>query len=159
MMRFDNGSLRRGDRLMSDAEALRVLSEGEYGFLALASADGGYGVPVNYASDGERIYIHCAPEGRKLAAAEHDARATFCVVGATQVQPAKFTTLYESVMVRGRVRVVEDDDERRHALRLIVAKYSPDHVETGMTYIEKSFARTAVIAVDAESFSGKAKRK
>ena len=158
MMVFDNGDVRRQDRLMTEAEARGLLRDGEYGFLALASAEGGYGVPVNYAVDGGRIYIHCAPEGRKLDALGHDCRVTFCVVGATRVVPGKFTTAYCSVMVRGRARVVASEEERRHALRLIVAKYSPQYADTGMKYIGKSFARTAVIAIDAESFSGKTKR-
>lgn len=157
-MIYDNGSVRRQDRLMSEDEARGLLRSGEYGFLAMASAEGGYGIPVSYAAENDTIYIHCAPEGRKLRALEHDDRVTFCVVGATCVQPEKFTTAYESVMVHGRARVVESDDERRHALRLIAAKYSPQYAETGAKYIEKSFFRTAVIAVDGESFSGKAKR-
>ncbi len=157
-MVFDNSEVRRRDRLMTEDEARGLLLGGEYGFLALASAGGGYGVPVNYAVDGSRIYIHCAPEGRKLRALENDARVTFCVVGATRVVPEKFTTAYGSVMVRGRARVVTSDDERRRALQLIVAKYSPGYAGIGMTYIDKSFARTAVIAIDAESFSGKTKR-
>lgn len=157
-MVFDNSEVRRRDRLMSEDEARGLLLGGEYGFLALASAEGGYGVPVSYAVAGGTVYIHCAPEGRKLRALENDARVTFCVVGPTRVIPEKFTTAYGSVMVRGRARVVTSDDERRRALQLIVAKYSPEYAGIGMTYIDKSFARTAVIAVDAESFSGKAKR-
>ena len=143
---------------MSEDEARELLRTGGYGFLSMASAEGGYGVPLNYAMADDTIYIHCAPEGRKMRILEHDARVTFCVVGETRVQPEKFTAAYESAMVCGRARIVHSDDERRRALRLIVAKYSAEYATTGEKYIEKSFARTAVIAVDAESFSGKAKR-
>ena len=80
-MRYDNSAVRRQDRLLSEERARELLREGEYGFLAMASAQGGYGVPVNYATEGDTIYLHCATEGRKLSAIEHDARVTFCVVG------------------------------------------------------------------------------
>lgn len=158
-MEYRNGDVRRQDRLLDEARAREVLRDGEYGFLAMASAGGGYGIPVNYVTDGDTIYIHCAPEGRKLRIiTEEDARVSFCVVGATRPVPEKFTTAYESVVVSGRARVVESDGERRHALELLVEKYSPEYAAVGAKYIEKSFHRTAVIAIDAERWSGKTKR-
>ena len=83
---------------------------------------------------------------------------SFCVVGKTCPVPEKFTTAYESIVIEGRARVVVSDDERRRALELLVEKYSPDYASVGAAYIEKSFHRTAVIAIDAERWSGKAKR-
>lgn len=158
-MEYRNEDVRRQDRLLDEARAREVLRDGEYGFLAMASVEGGYGIPVNYVTDGDTIYIHCAPEGRKLRIiTEDDARVSFCVVGATRPVPEKFTTAYESVVVSGRARVVESDDERRHALELLVEKYSPEYAVVGAKYIEKSFHRTAVIAIDAERWSGKTKR-
>lgn len=83
---------------------------------------------------------------------------SFCVVGVTRPVPEKFTTAYESIVVSGRARVVVSDDERRHALELLVGKYAPDYAAVGEKYIDKSFHRTAVIAIDAEWWSGKTKR-
>ena len=54
--------------------------------------------------------------------------------------------------------VSSSDDERRHALELLVGKYAPDYAAVGEKYIDKSFHRTAVIAIDAEWWSGKTKR-
>lgn len=84
---------------------------------------------------------------------------SFCVVGKTCPVPEKFTTAYESIVIEGRARVVVSDDERRRALELLVEKYSPDYASVGAAYIEKSFHRTAVIAVDPERWSGKTKKE
>ena len=67
-MKYSNEQVRRQDRLMDEAAARRLLKEGEYGILSMQSEDGGgYGIPVSYVWDGgDLIYIHCAPEGRKL---------------------------------------------------------------------------------------------
>ena len=100
-------------------------------FFALGGGRGGYGVPVNYAAEGSRIYIHCAPEGEKLRRIGQDAQAVFCVVGRTAPQPERFTTEYESIMASGVVSVVSDDGERMRALSLIVEKYSPGYEEQG----------------------------
>ncbi len=156
-MRYDNSAVRRQDRLLSEERARELLREGEYGFLAMASAQGGYGVPVNYAVEGDTIYLHCATEGRKLRAIEHDARVTFCVVGRAELVPHEFTTQYESVIASGVARVVQTDNERRAALRLIIEKYASEHLDEGLRAIERSLPRTAIIAIEVEHFSGKTK--
>ena len=112
------------------------------------------GVPVNYAAEGSRIYIHCAPEGEKLRRIGQDAQAVFCVVGRTAPQPERFTTEYESIMASGVVSVVSDDGERMRALSLIVEKYSPGYEEQGAVYARKSFARTVVLRLDIRSMTG-----
>lgn len=158
-MEYRNGGVRRQDRLLDEGRAREILLGGEYGFLAMASPEGGYGIPVNYVvGGGDTVYIHCAPEGRKLRAIASDCRVSFCVVGKTCPVPEKFTTAYESIVIEGRARVVVSDDERRRALELLVEKYSPDYASVGAAYIEKSFHRTAVIAIDAERWSGKTKK-
>ena len=133
-VKYDNSPVRRQDRLLEEEHAAELLRSGEYGFLALGGGRGGYGVPVNYAAEGSRIYIHCAPEGEKLRRIGQDAQAVFCVVGRTAPQPERFTTEYESIMASGVVSVVSDDGERMRALSLIVEKYSPGYEEQGAVY-------------------------
>lgn len=157
-MRYDNSQVRRQDRLLDEHRAKELLRDGEYGFLAMATDSGGYGVPINYVLRGDTIYLHCAPDGRKLRAIESDCRVSFCVVGAKHIIPHEFTTLYESVIAHGRARIVAEDTERREALRLLVEKYSPQYVETGLRAIERSLHRTAVVAIVCEGLTGKCKR-
>ena len=157
-MRYDNSTVRRQDRLLEEERAREILQVGEYGFLAMASVEGGYGVPINYAISGDTIYLHCAPEGRKLQAVANDNRVTFCVVGEKRLIPEKFTTMYESVVASGSARIVEDVDERRQALRLIVEKYASQHVEEGLKAIERSLHRTTVIAIKVHTLTGKSKQ-
>ena len=158
-MIYDNSTVRRQDRLLDEARAREILQVGEYGFLAMASAEGGYGVPINYAISGDTIYLHCAPEGRKLQAVANDNRVTFCVVGEKRLIPEQFTTMYESVVASGSARIVEDVDERRKALRLIVEKYASQHVEEGLKAIERSLHRTAVVAIEVHTLTGKSKQQ
>lgn len=159
---FDQESIRRQDRLMDESRALELLENGEYGFLALGSnaaagLPGGYGIPISYVYDDGALWFHCAPEGEKLRRIASDASASFCVVGPTCVQQSKFTTLYGSVMVFGKIDVVQDDELRYAALALIVKKYSPEFVEIGAKYAEKSFHRTAILRLQIERISAKAK--
>ncbi len=159
-MEFRNTDVRRRDRLLEEAEALSLLKNGEYGVLSMqGDTGGGYGVPLSYAWDGgSSIYIHCAPEGRKLKCIALCDRVSFCVVGKTRVSPTGFTTAYESIVLSGTARTGLDEDERRQALVLILRKYTPDDMAKGMEYIEKSFQRTEIMRIDIVSWSGKCKR-
>ena len=156
-MRYCNDSVRRQDRLLDEVRAVEILHRGEYGLLSMVADEGGYGVPVNYAVSGDTIYVHCAPEGRKLRAMVANPRVSFCVVGHKRIVAEAFTTEFESVIASGVARVVESLDERRQALRLIVEKYSAEHLEQGMQAIERSVHRTAVVAIEVENLTGKVK--
>lgn len=159
-MKYSNSGVRRQDRLLDEAAAVQLLRTGEYGVLSMqAEEGGGYGVPLNFAWDGQdALYLHCAPEGRKLRSISACNRVSFCVVGATQPIPAKFTTSYESIVLEGTARVGLSDEERMRALELLLDKYSPEHKTTGLAYARGSFHRTEIIRLDIAIFSGKCKR-
>lgn len=159
MMIYDNSTIRRQDRLLCETEAMELLKNGEYGFLAMASKEGGgYGLPFSYAFDGESIYLHCAPEGEKIDALRQNNRVSFCVVGKTEVVPAKFTTAYKSVLVTGTVAFLQSDEEKMSALKLILEKYSSDFMEMGEKYAKGSLSRTYVLKLTIERVSGKCKK-
>lgn len=157
-MLYDCSTVRRQDRLLDERQALELLQSADYGVLALATEQGGYGVPLNFVLCGSTIYFHSAMEGRKLQAIKYEERATFCVVGGVKSCPEEFTTEYESVVVGGRMRMVEQAEERVEALRLLVGKYAPQYAARGDEAIARSQHRTAVMALECESFSGKCKR-
>lgn len=160
LFRFDNAEVRRRDRLLDEESARGLLRRGEYGVLSMVGDDGGgYGVPLSYVWDGAgRIYVHCAPEGRKLRCVDRVPEVSFCVVGATKVAPAKFTTAYESVVVRARAVRALPEEERWRALRLLLGKYAPEECETGLIYARRSFARTEILRLEILAVSGKCKR-
>lgn len=151
--------IRRQERALPSEAARQLLENGEYGILSMHGANGyGYGIPISYALEGDRLYFHGAPEGFKLDSLALDDRVSFCVVGATQVIPRQFSTAYESAIAFGRIVSVAGDDERIHALRLLGAKYSPGFPVQAEKYIKVSLHRTHILRLDIEHLSGKAKR-
>ena len=72
--------------------------------------------------------------------------------------PNKFTTGYESIVLQCEIKRGIGEDERMHALRLLLEKYSPDDMVVGMKYAEKSFGRTEIVRMTVVEFSGKCKR-
>lgn len=162
-MKYDNSKVRRQDRLLEQVDATELLRSGEYGILSMVETrdnkPAGYGIPISYVWDGKKsIYFHCAPEGHKLIALANNSEVSFCVIGHTNVISHKFTTAYESILLRGHVSISLSSEERMSALMLILDKYSPNDKEVGIKYTEKSFHRTRIIRLDIEEISGKTKR-
>lgn len=162
-LHFNNSNVRRQERLLAEPEAIELLRSGEYGVLSmienLNDNLSGYGIPLNYVWNGDNsIYFHCAPEGHKLECLQANSKASFCVVGKTNVISHKFTTAYESIIVRGELHCNLSPEERMQALLLILDKYSPNDKEIGVKYAEKSFHRTEILRLDITEMSGKTKR-
>ncbi|MBF1560494.1 pyridoxamine 5'-phosphate oxidase family protein [Segatella salivae] len=158
-MRYVNETVRRQDRLMDEARAIELLSTSEYGVLSMVDKDGtAYGVPLNYVWDGKNsIFIHCAPVGHKLEALEKNPNVSFCIVGDVKLLPGKFTTEYESVVLKGVADIHLSPEERMEALLKLVDKLSPDFKELGAKYSKMSFHRVNIIRVDFSEYSGKCK--
>ena len=158
-MTFDNSDVRRQDRLLDEEQAAALLRRAEWGVLSMCDAGGApYGIPVNYVWDGDSaLYIHCAPEGRKLRCLDQEPKVSFCIVGNVNLLPSKFTTEYESIVLTGFAVRHLDEQERRHALELLLDKLSPDDKQVGMKYAEGSFHRVEIIRLDITSWSGKRK--
>lgn len=146
--------MRRVNQQMSDAEAQAILTNGTSGVLAVSGDDGyPYAVPLSYAYLNGKLYFHCALTGHKLDAIRRCDKASFCVIDADDVQPKAFTTHYKSVIVFGRARIIEDENEKRAAAMLIGEKYSHGYDVEGK--VEDALSRMGIVEMDIEHVTGK----
>ena len=149
--------MRRSAQALDSAACVEILERGTSGVLAVLG-DGGwpYAVPLSYAFDGEKLYFHCAREGHKLDAIRREARASFCVVDRDDVKPAEYTSYFRSVIIFGRVRVLEDEAQKRAAIELLARRYFPeDSAENRRRAIEREWAGLCMLEMDIEHMSGK----
>lgn len=151
--------MRRKDRQLNTEETLSVLERGEHGILSTICKDGSpYGVPVNYVYFNGCIYFHCAKNaGLKLENIGNNANVCFTVVGKTELLPSKFSTRYESAILFGKARILAESEKREPLLKLI-EKYSPDFMEAGRKYVEKSASQTDIVEISIESITGKGRK-
>ena len=174
-MNYTNEQIRRQDRLLEKEKAISLLKNGEYGVLSMQDEENGaYGVPINYVWNKKNsIYIHCAPEGRKLHCIKRCNTVSFCIIGKTHIISNQFTTEYESIILKCRAYIGLNEEERINALlerrkgtklnaqepilHLLIEKYSPNDKVIGNQYAQKSFHRTEIIRLDIEEASGKCK--
>ena len=148
--------MRRKDKMKTREEALEIIRQCTNGVLSV-TGDGGYpyGVPVSYVYSNEKIYFHCASEGHKLDAVKADSRVSFTVIGADNIAPDKFTTMYKSAIVFGRAEIVKNEEERTAALKAIIDKYSGQFPKEGAKYIEDNRSNTTVVGISIEHITGK----
>ena len=122
--------IRRKKQVLGEQECSEVLQRGEWGVLGVQGDDGyPYTVPLNYVFHDGRLYFHCAREGHKIDAMRRCDKASFCVVDRDEIVPAEFTTYFRSVVVFGRLRIVEGQEARSRALAALTAALSPDESE------------------------------
>lgn len=147
--------IRRKDRILDNASALALLDNGEYGVLSTVDKKNQpYGIPVNYTVIDSTIFVHSALEGHKLDNIKSNSKVSFCVVGRTQLLPDQFSISYKSVIVFGTAAIVDDQDKRQ-ALIALVAKYSPEQMDSGGKYIDNLIDKVVVIKVSIDHITGK----
>lgn len=148
--------MRRKKQVLPADESIAVLSRGTSGVLAV-SGDGGYpyAVPLSYVYHDGKIFFHCAGSGHKLDAIAGNSKASFCVIDQDEVVPQEYTTYFRSVIAFGNARVLEDEAEKRSALEILAARYSPDHEEGRLREIDKLLKQTCVVELAVEHLSGK----
>lgn len=142
--------------------AEKILREGIFGFLSLSGDDGYcYGVPINYAVEDKKIFFHSARTGHKLDAIKNNQKVSFCVVDLHEVVPEEFTSYFSSVIVFGKIKILDDENisEKKHALELLADKYSPNVDENLREKEISRFNAVAIMVLEIENISGKAARE
>ena len=148
--------MRRFKQALTQEECNEVLARGTSGVLAV-TGDGGYpyAVPLSYVWEDGKLYFHWAMSGHKLDAIRADNRASFCVVDQDQVMPEEYTTYYRSVIVFGRVRVLDDPQEKRRAIEALAQRYRSGFRSAMAAEIDGSWNRFCMVELDAELVTGK----
>lgn len=149
--------MRRKKQALPKEDCAAILNRGMSGVIALAGDDDyPYAVPISYVYDGERLYFHCAKSGHKLDAICRNPKASFCVIDKDEIVPEEYTTYFRSVIVFGKIRVLEDDGEKRAAIEKLALKYAPDDtIENRQEAIDKEWKPLCTLEMVPEHISGK----
>ncbi len=149
--------MRRKDRLVTEEQAREIIEKSEYGMLCTASLKGEpYAVAVSHVLHENRIYFHCALEGRKLENIKENPKVCMSFVSKAHVVQEKYTVNYESAVAEGTAVLVEGEEEKLLALQLLCKRYSPEMLENHLEYIRPRIQHTAIGRIDITFLSGKA---
>jgi len=150
-------TMRRFKQELPIEDAKKILLEATSGVLSLLGDDDyPYGVPLSHVYDGEQIiYFHSALSGHKMDALLKHPKCSFTVVSKDEVVPLEYTTYYQSVIVFGRVSIVESLEEKRRVATLLANHFTPNQEEVTEKEISKTFERFHMLALRIEHMTGK----
>jgi nitroimidazol reductase NimA-like FMN-containing flavoprotein (pyridoxamine 5'-phosphate oxidase superfamily) len=149
--------MRRNDKKIEDpAEIEAILREAPVCRIGLADGDVPYVVPMNFGCRGRSIYLHSAPEGRKIDIISRN--GLVCFQADTDIEIVRGETAcswgarYRCVIGYGRAEFVTDREEKRAGLDAIMEKYSG---KPGWSYGDASLEKIALIRIDLTELTGK----
>lgn len=119
----------RKKQQLGNEECIALLKEQPRGVLSLVG-DGGYpyGLPIDYwynEADG-CLYFHSGPMGHKIDALRANDRASFCVMDQGFREDGEWALKIKSVIVFGRIEIVEDHEKAIELTRALSFKYTAD---------------------------------
>ena len=148
--------MRRRRQQLSPEECKRILAEGTSGVLAVRGDEGyPYAVPLSYVYEEGRLFFHGAAAGHRRDAVLRDPKASFCVIGGDRVVPEEYTTYLRSVIVFGKIRILEEEAEKRSAIENLAEKYSPRQEDGRQREIDRGFSALCMMELTVEHMTGK----
>lgn len=156
--------MRRSDRAQSLEFAQALIDRCTYGVVAISTGeDTPYCLPLSLVRVDDRLYFHCAKQGRKLDLLRRNPKVCVTFVGTSEPAYVEsnntFTDYFQSAMVTGTASEVLEDDEKIEALRALCTKVTPEGM-SGDNFeraVSGSLAVTGVWRIEMEEITAKAK--
>lgn len=149
--------MRRKKQSLSMEESVEILKKGTSGVLAVLGEEAyPYAVPMSYLYEDGKIYFHSAKSGHKIDAIKQNEKVSFCVIDQDCIIPEKYTSYFRSVIVFGKIHVMENEQEKYRAIERLAMKYAPnDNVENRTKEIEREWKLLCMLELTVEHMTGK----
>jgi len=144
---------------LSQDEITALLSTEQVGNLGTVSPEGfPYITPVHFVLIDAKIYIHGLCAGQKLNYLKANPKVGFEVFKLNGLihdpeLPCDTNTDYQSVIVLGSAKPIDDETLKIKVLDEVVKKYTPQHV--GKSYPAAMLKATGIIEVTPSEITGK----
>ncbi|MBQ8975694.1 MAG: pyridoxamine 5'-phosphate oxidase family protein [Oscillospiraceae bacterium] len=142
---------------ISREECIEILETQPRGVLSVAGDDGyPYGMPINqwYCREDGHFYFHGGKSGHRIDAVKNNDKVSFCVYDQGYRKEGEWALNIKSVIVFGRMRVVEDHERAMDICRKLSYKFTRDE-----DYIDREVQRsgpgTLVLELVPEHMTGK----
>ena len=153
------GMTKRERQVTDKNQILRILDTAKVLHLGLAVDNEPYVVPMNYGyteEDGKLVlYLHSALQGKKLDMIRENPRVFFeleCDQAPFEGEkPCQYGLVYSSVMGRGTAGIVEDVEEKKKAMAILMKTQT----QKEFSFDDKLVSIVAVIRIDVAEYTAK----
>ena len=149
--------MRRFKQQISEEECRKILKEQKRGVLSMIGENGyPYGIPLDhwYSEKDSKLYFHCAKTGHKIDAVSACDKVSYCVMDEGYRRDGEWALNINSVIIFGRMRVVEDEDKKREICISLTRKSTDDE-----EYLQKELAndlrKVCCLELEIEHMTGK----
>jgi nitroimidazol reductase NimA-like FMN-containing flavoprotein (pyridoxamine 5'-phosphate oxidase superfamily) len=152
--------LKRKDKeITSQADMQAIIKRGQYTVVALCHNDEPYLVTMNYGYDEKKnaLYFHAALEGQKLEFIEHNPNACATIIEDLGYKQGECSHSYRTVVIRGRMAIVDNLDEKKHGLNILIDHLEQSPAETKLKFLKNdlTYDTVTVLRLDIEDITGK----
>lgn len=153
------GMTRRELEVTDKMQIIDILDKCSILHLGLVDGDEPYVVAMNYGYTMEdeklTLYLHAATEGYKLDLIRANPKVFFemeCdVVPFTGKSACKYGTSYSSIMGRGRAEILEDVEEKKQAMSILMKTQTGED----FTFNDKLVSVVSVIKISVSEYTAK----
>ena len=147
--------MRRIKQQLSQEECIDILVNEPRGVLALLGDDDyPYTVPMSHVYVDGKIYFHGAKEGHKRDAIKKHSKVSYCVLDDGVKQKDSWWYTFRSVVAFGKIRIIEDAQEKIDKLTYLGNKFFPTPEDT-QEEINRLLNQTEVFEITIEHMTGK----
>ena len=148
--------MRRKDQEINDIATIEgIIRKAQVCRLALSENGRPYIVPLCFGYKDNTLYFHSAREGKKLDILRKNNNVCFEIDIDKELVKGKkacnCSMKYRSVIGFGRAELIDDIEQKRRALNIIMQNY----FEGLFRYPEESIENIVIIKVEIESMTGK----
>ena len=121
--------MRRFKQQITTEECKKVLKEEKRAAFSVIGDEGyPYTIPINFYYDeaDNIIYFHGAKEGHKMDCLKQCDKASFCVMDKGFKKDGEWAVHYQSVIVFGKIKMVNDPDKVKEICTQLCLKFTND---------------------------------
>ena len=153
------GMTKREFRITDENQIRAILDAAKVLHLGMAVNNEPYVVPMNYGHTMENgklvLYLHSALQGKKLDMIRANSKVFFEMdcdrMPFESKVPCQYGMVYSSIMGRGTAHIVEDVEEKKHAMSVLMK------TQTGkdFSFEDRLVSIVAVIRIDVAEYTAK----
>ena len=153
------GLTKRELQITDPQQIKHILDTAKVLHLGLAVDNEPYVVPMNYGyvmEDGQPVlYLHSAVRGKKLDMIRSNPKVFFSIdcdrMPFEGRVPCQYGLVYSSIMGRGTARIVEDVEEKKQAMSILMKTQT----DKDFTFEDRLVTIVAVIRIDVAEYTAK----
>jgi nitroimidazol reductase NimA-like FMN-containing flavoprotein (pyridoxamine 5'-phosphate oxidase superfamily) len=157
---LSNYHIRRADKEISDRKEIQsILKNSKYAIIGMANNNEPYVVTLSCGFDEQnnRLYFHCSSKGQKIEFIVNNHNVCATIIEDKGYILGKCDHNYSSLIIRGKIRIVDQLAEKKHGLDILLHHLEKDinSIKEGNIQNDNSYMKVCILSLDIGDISAK----